>query len=508
MTSRSLFRRTTSIACSLALLFSVFVALGFSLVQANAGAATGPGTAVLSAGQQLLPGQELDDGPYRAVMQTDGNFVVYNASTPMWSTHTSGHMNQGFHLVMQGDGNLVMYSGSGAVKWATYRFGSSPVLVLWNNGNLIVFGASAPLWASGVTGPVYTPPTSSPTSTSSTTTSSTTTTTTSTTTTTAPRANSICSVTADTLQSGCVMTEGQAIQSGTTLLWLQSGFTAPTLNGNLVLYPNFVSLMNTGPASWTTFTFDNPSTSHHALVMEAGGNLVLYSQWISAASHGPAVWSAKASTPSMTLVPGSFLQVLSNGNLIIKTPGGATAWATGTVSAAAPTAIAARVVTLATANVGYHANPFPGGDCNMFTAAFARGSTWDSNTGAQCVAGTMSESWCSDFANFVWAWSAVNTTGLTGYSYSFVTWGQNHGTFKAGPANNPQVGDAVVWATGQWNSAHIATVVGVIHGAFGAPIIKVLSGNDGNSGVSVSGYFNPVGDTIDGDPIIGYSSPA
>jgi uncharacterized protein (AIM24 family) len=135
MTSRSLFRHTTSVACSLALLFSVFVALGFSLVQANAGAATGPGTAVLSAGQQLLPGQELDDGPYRAVMQTDGNFVVYNASTPMWSTHTSGHMNQGFHLVMQGDGNLVMYSGSGAVVWASYRFGSSPVLVLWNNGN-------------------------------------------------------------------------------------------------------------------------------------------------------------------------------------------------------------------------------------------------------------------------------------------------------------------------------------------------------------------------------------
>ena len=339
MTSRSLFRRTTSIACSLVLLFSVFVALGFSLVQANAGAATGPGTAVLSAGQQLLPGQELDDGPYRAVMQTDGNFVVYNASTPMWSTHTSGHMNQGFHLVMQGDGNLVMYSGSGAVKWATYRFGSSPVLVLWNNGNLIVFGASAPLWASGVTGPVYTPPTSSPTSTSSTTTSSTTTTTTSTTTTTAPRANSICSVTADTLQSGCVMTDGQSIQSGTTLLWLQSGFTAPTLNGNLVLYPNFVSLMNTGPASWTTFTFDNPSTSHHALVMEAGGNLVLYSQWISAANPGTKVWSAKDSTPSMTLVPGSFLQVLSNGNLIIKTPGGATAWATGTISSTVPSTV-------------------------------------------------------------------------------------------------------------------------------------------------------------------------
>jgi hypothetical protein len=55
-----------------------------------------------------------------AVMQADGNFVVYNTAdgTPIWATHTAG--NPGAYLNVQGDGNLVIYSASDAVLWSLF----------------------------------------------------------------------------------------------------------------------------------------------------------------------------------------------------------------------------------------------------------------------------------------------------------------------------------------------------------------------------------------------------
>ena len=58
----------------------------------------------------------------RAVMQGDGNFVVYdleqNPVAPPWATHTDG--NGGAYLSVQGDGNLVVYSASNAVLWSLF----------------------------------------------------------------------------------------------------------------------------------------------------------------------------------------------------------------------------------------------------------------------------------------------------------------------------------------------------------------------------------------------------
>ncbi|MFE6403500.1 NBR1-Ig-like domain-containing protein [Streptomyces alboflavus] len=65
----------------------------------------------------------------RAVMQHDGNFVLYSEENkPYWATDTDG--NPGSFLVAQDDGNLVLYAGSGAPLWASdtvQRFG--PVAV-------------------------------------------------------------------------------------------------------------------------------------------------------------------------------------------------------------------------------------------------------------------------------------------------------------------------------------------------------------------------------------------
>lgn len=58
----------------------------------------------------------------RAVMQHDGNFVVYDVedgvAVPVWSTHTDG--NPGAYLNVQDDGNMVIYSATNAVLWSLW----------------------------------------------------------------------------------------------------------------------------------------------------------------------------------------------------------------------------------------------------------------------------------------------------------------------------------------------------------------------------------------------------
>lgn len=106
------------------------------------------------------PGWALDspNGVYRAIFQTDGNFVVYHGGSPIWSSHTwhngdavvfngpgsvwgSGQVQisflgsitwgngvnyagvAGYHLNMQNDGNFVEYANGGTVLWATNTAG-------------------------------------------------------------------------------------------------------------------------------------------------------------------------------------------------------------------------------------------------------------------------------------------------------------------------------------------------------------------------------------------------
>ena len=144
-------------------------------------------------------------------------------------------------------------------------------------------------------------------------------------------------------------------------------------------------------------------------------------------------------------------------------------------------------------------------NCNPYTAYFGRGST------GNCPKGTAAEEWCSDFANWVWAKSGASVVGITGYSFTFVNHGQRLGTFKAGAANNPKPGDAVVWgylASGVGN--HVGLVVGVK-----GNLIDVVAGNAGpvtkqgyNVKVWESGYFDPTtSHDAPTDSIVGYVTP-
>lgn len=82
---------------------------------------------------------------YRAVMQDDGNFVVYGPTGAQWSSRTAGSdVNR---LVLQTDSNLVLY-GSRA-HWHTGTTGTgSDRLVMQDDGNLVLYAGARAVWSS------------------------------------------------------------------------------------------------------------------------------------------------------------------------------------------------------------------------------------------------------------------------------------------------------------------------------------------------------------------------
>lgn len=102
----------------------------------------------LSLGTTLLSGTTMfaDDtltsanGAYTAIMQLDGNFVIYDNRTgkPTWATGSNGPNRS---ITLQGDGNLVIYA-SGAPVWASgsaEQPSGSFFLKLEDSGSLVLY---------------------------------------------------------------------------------------------------------------------------------------------------------------------------------------------------------------------------------------------------------------------------------------------------------------------------------------------------------------------------------
>ena len=63
-----------------------------------------------------------DVGPYNMVMQSDGNLVIYDSSTPMqavWNTGTNGKGVAPYTLIIQDDRNIVVYDSKMTPLWSS-----------------------------------------------------------------------------------------------------------------------------------------------------------------------------------------------------------------------------------------------------------------------------------------------------------------------------------------------------------------------------------------------------
>jgi len=98
----------------------------------------------------IFPGQAVQTAnrQYLAVLQYDGNFVVYKGAQAIWSSQTFGK-NVAFGA-MQNDGNFALYSPAGTPIWSTNSgWGGPSSLVMQPDGNLVIYNISGrPVWAS------------------------------------------------------------------------------------------------------------------------------------------------------------------------------------------------------------------------------------------------------------------------------------------------------------------------------------------------------------------------
>lgn len=105
----------------------------------------GPG-ATPNAGDPLLPGPRLVAGTSFALMQHEGNLVVYGPSGPILNSAT---YFPGNHLVIQAAGNAVIDTAGGVPVWSTTPYVGEARLVLRGAGNLVVYtSGSVPPWNS------------------------------------------------------------------------------------------------------------------------------------------------------------------------------------------------------------------------------------------------------------------------------------------------------------------------------------------------------------------------
>ncbi|MCC6862739.1 MAG: hypothetical protein IT158_29460 [Bryobacterales bacterium] len=144
---------------------------------------SGVGNASPFSSPGLWQGEKLvsNSGRFQAIMQVDGNFVIYDFGRPIWATHTNGRGLPPWRLAVQPDGNIVVYggpdkdvalSGYGVCRacssiqcnehtvwetscialWASgLRGGTAPFrLEMQDDGNLVLYDSThLPVWASG-----------------------------------------------------------------------------------------------------------------------------------------------------------------------------------------------------------------------------------------------------------------------------------------------------------------------------------------------------------------------
>lgn len=98
--------------------------------------------------QKLENGQSITsaNGKYKLTLQADGNLVLTDGDTGVWSTKTNGQ--NVVRAEVQEDGNFVAYTADKPV-WHTDTAGKPNVhLILQDDRNLVLYSNDTPVWQS------------------------------------------------------------------------------------------------------------------------------------------------------------------------------------------------------------------------------------------------------------------------------------------------------------------------------------------------------------------------
>ncbi|KAL1612186.1 hypothetical protein SLS60_000410 [Paraconiothyrium brasiliense] len=128
---------------------------------------------VRSAQDRLLPGEEINNwssseslrrlisnnDAYKCTFTTDGNLVVTNerSGSTIWQSNTAGKVDSPREVILQKDANLVANDADQKPYWATntggkVRGGGEIVLVMQDDGNLVLYGGGKPIWKTDTAG--------------------------------------------------------------------------------------------------------------------------------------------------------------------------------------------------------------------------------------------------------------------------------------------------------------------------------------------------------------------
>jgi hypothetical protein len=115
---------------------------------------TGYGSYRLTGGSVLNAGYYIrsSDKRYALLVKYDGNLVLYGPGYHvLWASNTAG--TGANRAAMQIDGNFVVYAAN-TPKWSSKTNGISADLVVQDDGNLVIYNGGTPIWSSGTGGQV------------------------------------------------------------------------------------------------------------------------------------------------------------------------------------------------------------------------------------------------------------------------------------------------------------------------------------------------------------------
>ncbi|QIS12490.1 LysM peptidoglycan-binding domain-containing protein [Nocardia arthritidis] len=100
----------------------------------------------LQIGDELGLGQSLQNGAYSLTLQNDGNLVLTEPGNEVWASGTHGRDVQ--RAVMQDDGNFVLYKADGSAAWSTETNGKgADRLTLQSDRNVVLYAGDKAVWS-------------------------------------------------------------------------------------------------------------------------------------------------------------------------------------------------------------------------------------------------------------------------------------------------------------------------------------------------------------------------